>query len=277
MELESQLEGFRKRGLGVAALSYDSVEVLKDFATRRRITYPLLSDPESRIIRAFGIINEIDYPEGHANHGIPFPGTFVANEKDIIESKEFEKAYQERRTAASLLTAQGDTPGAPVQETRNDQFTLRTSASNAEVAAGHRVTLVLDFTMGPHMHAYAPGAKGYKPLNFRLGENSLVAPHNVIYPISRPYRFEPLDETVPVYEGRFRVLQDVTVIGPPRGSAGAPAAPVTEIDLGGTLDYQVCSDQVCYAPASMPVHWTLKLIPLDRERAPEGLRKKPQP
>ena len=272
MELETQVEAFRRRGLGVAALSYDSVEVLKDFSTRKNITYPLLSDSDSKIIRSFGIINEIDYPAGHAFHGIPFPGTFVTDAQGVIRSKAFEKTYQERRTAASLLTSEGDGVGASIREMQNEQFTLRTSASNGEAAPGQRVTLVLDFKMAPQMHAYARGVKGYKPLTLRLDENPLVTPHDAIYPASRLYTFKPLDETVPVYEGEFKILQDVTVVGPPRG-----AAPVTQIDLGGTLDYQVCSDRVCYAPSSMPMQWTLKLIPLDRERAPEALRKKAQP
>lgn len=272
MELESQREGFRKRGLGVAALSYDSIEVLKDFATRKGITYPLLSDPESKIIRAFGLLNEIDYPPGNMAHGVPFPGTFVTDAGGVVRLKQFEKTYQERRTAASLLVAEGEAAKESVREIRKDQFTLRTSVSNAEVAPGRRVTLALDFTMAPTMHAYAPGVKGYRPLRLRLAENPLVTLHEVRYPESHPYTFAPLLETVPVFEGQFRVLQDITAIGPPRG-----AAPVTEIGLTGTLDYQVCSDTICYAPASLPVEWTLTLIPLDRERAPEALRKKPQP
>ncbi|MBK5255220.1 MAG: redoxin domain-containing protein [Vicinamibacteria bacterium] len=272
MELESQLDGFKKRGLGVAALSYDSVEVLKDFSARRHITFPLLSDPESKIIRAYGLINEIDYPVGHANHGVPFPGTFIADAKGIIRTKDFEPTYQERRTAASLLISQGDPANASVREVQNSQFTLRTSASNPQGATGQRVTLVLDFKMADHMHAYAPGVKGYKPLKLTLAENPLVTAHEVRYPESEPYTFEPLKETVPVFMGEFRVVQDVTVIGPARG-----AAPVEQIDLEGALDYQVCSDTLCYAPSSMPVQWTIKVIPLDRERAPEALRKKPQP
>ncbi len=272
MELQGQLDAFQKRGLGVAALSYDSVEVLKDFALRRHITYPLLSDPESKIIRSYGILNEIDFPKGHALHGLPFPGTFVSDAQGIVRTKDFEPTYQERRTAASLLISRGDAARASVRETSNDQFSLRTSASNAEAAPGHRVTLALDFKMAERMHAYAPGVKGYKPLDLRLVENPLVTLHEVNYPESRPFIFEPLHETVPVFEGEFRILQDVTVIGPARG-----AAPVDQIDLAGTLLYQVCSDKVCYAPSSMPVEWSLKLVPLDRERAPEALRKKPQP
>ena len=57
------MEGFKKRGLGVAALSYDSPEVLKDFASRRHITYPLLSDPESYAAMARAVS---PYGDGHA-------------------------------------------------------------------------------------------------------------------------------------------------------------------------------------------------------------------
>ena len=57
MELESKLAEFRKLGLGVAAISYDSPDILKSFATRRGITFPLLSDEGSKVIRSFGILN----------------------------------------------------------------------------------------------------------------------------------------------------------------------------------------------------------------------------
>ena len=39
-------------------MSYDSVAVLKNFSHRKHITYPLLSDPDSKTIRSFGILNE---------------------------------------------------------------------------------------------------------------------------------------------------------------------------------------------------------------------------
>jgi len=272
VELESQLEGFKERGLGVAALSYDSVEVLKEFSTRRHITFPLLSDPGSKIIRTYGLFNDFDYPEGHAFRGVPFPGTFITDAQGIIRTKNFEETYQERRTAASFLIAEGESGSASVNEFRNDQFTLRTSASNGQGATGQKITLLLDFKMGEHMHAYAPGVKGYRPLKLTLAENPMVTPHEVIFPESRPYTFEPLNETVPVYEGAFRVTQDVTIKPLPKD-----AAPIDQIELTGTLDYQVCSNVLCYAPSSMPVRWTIKLIPLDRERSPEALRKKPQP
>ena len=45
------------QGLKLAAISYDSVEILKSFADRRKIDFPLLSDPDSKAIRAYEVLN----------------------------------------------------------------------------------------------------------------------------------------------------------------------------------------------------------------------------
>src|SRR5262249_30380102 len=147
-------------------------------------------------------------------HGVPYPGTFVTDAKGIVRARFFEKSYVERRTAASMLTLTGVTPGraSPVEAT-TPTFTLRTSSSNTEAAPGQRLTLVLDFEMKPKMHAYAPGVHGYRPLRLRLDPQPLLTVHETALPASRTYRFAPLDETVPVFEGRFRITNDVTLAG----------------------------------------------------------------
>ncbi len=273
MELESQREALRRRGLGLAALSYDSIAILKDFATRKKVGFPLLSDPESKVIRAFGILNEADYPPGQLAHGVPYPGTFVIDAQTIVRSRFFEKTYVERWTAASFLTLAGETPLASANETSTPAFTLRTSSSSSAVVPGQRVTLVLDFAMKPTMHAYAPGIQGYRPLRLRLDAQPLLTVHETAFPASRPYRFAPLDETVPIFEGRFRITQDVTLASGRDFTellkTSAPTLAVT-----GMLEYQVCSDTICYAPATLPVHWTIKVLPLDRERSPEAIQHK---
>ena len=43
MELQRNLNAIRQQGLGLAAISYDSVAVLKNFTDRLHITFPLLS------------------------------------------------------------------------------------------------------------------------------------------------------------------------------------------------------------------------------------------
>ena len=57
MELQGRLPEIRKSGLSLAAISYDQVSTLSDFAKRRGITFPLLSDPGSDTIKRYGILN----------------------------------------------------------------------------------------------------------------------------------------------------------------------------------------------------------------------------
>lgn len=256
----------------MAALSYDSVAILEEFTTRKHIRYPLLSDPGSVIIRRFGLLNP-DFPEGDPAHGVPFPGTIVTDARGLVRTKLFERTYAERRTAASFLVLEGESPEQVTSEVRTDHFLLRLSSSNPTVAAGNRVSLLLEFSMGETKHAYAPGVRGYRPLALRLDPQPLVTIHEPAYPVPRDYLYKPLGETVPVFDGRFRVVQDVTLAGG-RQVAERLRSGDAALTITGRLDYQVCSDRVCYPPASLPVSWTLTLVPLDQERSPETVRPK---
>jgi peroxiredoxin len=76
VELQQNLSTIRKQGLGVAAISYDSMGSLRSFSDREHIGYPLLSDQNSKIIRAFDILNETVEP-GTLGYGIPYPGIYI--------------------------------------------------------------------------------------------------------------------------------------------------------------------------------------------------------
>lgn len=269
MELAEKAASFRERGLGVAALSYDPVAVLKSFADRRGITYPLLSDPDSDVIEAFGLLNP-EYPEGSPAHGVPYPGTLVIDASGIVRERYFEESYRERRTAASILLEEGAGEGGT--EVRAPEFALRTLVSNPEAAPGQRLTLALDFEMAAGFHAYAPGAIGYRALALRFAPNALVRAGAPRFPEAHAFTFEPLHETVPVFEGRFRVLQDVTLATGKEMDALVQSADPT-LPIEATLEYQVCSETVCHPPATLPLRFTVRLRPLDRERAPERLRR----
>ena len=102
MELQEQYEAFKNRGLGLAAISYDSQDILKSFAERKNITYPLLSDKGSQVITRFGILNEAIPKEG-PRYGIPYPGQYIVDGNGVVQSKHFEEAYANRVTASSML------------------------------------------------------------------------------------------------------------------------------------------------------------------------------
>lgn len=266
MELEQQLEAYRQRGLGVAALSYDSAALLKDFAARRGITYPLLSDPESKTIRAFGILNDNLKP-GQMAYGVPFPGTYIIDERGIVRDKFFEEDYVERYTAASILAHGFSASGAGTAEIKTKRLKLTTSASDAAVWPGSRVTLMLDLDLKPRVHVYAPGvAGGYIPIDWQMPA-SPASPAwlalAVAYPPSQMLNLAVIHETVPVYEGHVHLARDLAI---------AQQVTPGELTVEGTFRYQACDDRTCYVPQTVPLKWTFQVQPLDRQRSPVGLR-----
>jgi peroxiredoxin len=62
----------------------------------------LLSDPDSKTIKAFGILNK--EATGKAA-GIPYPGTFLIDKNGVIRARLFLDGYKERHSAADLLKA----------------------------------------------------------------------------------------------------------------------------------------------------------------------------
>jgi len=270
VELERERDKLEAAGVAVAALSYDPVALLADFAERRGIGFPLLSDPGSAIIRSVGLLSP-DYPEGHRFHGVPHPVTYLIGPDGRILERHVEASYRERRTLSSVLVHRGLAADAAVSDRLVEHFGLRTAASSDLVYPGQRITLSLAFDLKDGFHAYAPGDHSYRSLELRLDEHPLLEVGEVVNPESKPFHFAPLDETVPVYEGRVRLLQDVVLR--PGKETNEKAAAGEFLQIAGTLLYQICSDRICFPPAELPVSWTLKLEPPIRERAPEALRR----
>ena len=291
MELQDQLETLREQGLGVAAISYDSVEDLSDFAQRRGITFPLLADDDSSVITEFGILNTVaaegvgdnaDDPDVQADVakyvsafganpmivGTPYPGTFMIDGDGKVTSRFFEEFYRERNTTTNVMLklGMGLSPIAAVEgETAHLKFTAY--PSNTSVTVGTRFSLALDVIPGPKMHVYAPGAeeKGYRVIGFNLDQPEIARIEPVSYPESEIYYFEPLDEHVPVYQEKFTILQEVVMNGDAR--AEEVMSTLDALTLTGTLDYQACDDAICFLPQSIPVSFTVDLEMPDRQRA----------
>lgn len=272
VELEHSREEFRKLGVGLAAISYDSVAILHNFAERRGIHFPLLSDADSKIIRSVGLLNET-VPRDSPFFGIPNPGTFILDAKGIIKAKYFEEDFRERFTAADILTRQfGVTPGAGGQEVIGKQLTARASASNFVVRGGQRVALVLDIELKPKMHVYAPGVEGYIPIEWKMKNSPAFASHDVTLPPSKMLHLPAIDETVPVYAGSFRIVRDITIAAEPKVKPLVDAG--GKFTVEGILRYQACDDRMCYVPQELPVRWTFELEGHDRERVPAELQRK---
>ena len=99
------MEDFRTADINVYALRYDEQDALADFRDAYDISYPLLSDPESEIIRQFEILNTLISMDDHPWFGIPFPGAYVVNSEGIITHKFFENNLALRAGPEMLLRA----------------------------------------------------------------------------------------------------------------------------------------------------------------------------
>ena len=285
------MEELESSGIGFAAISYDSVEVLADFAQRRGITFPLLSDDDSAVITEFGILNTVaaeglgpdaEEPGVQADVakyvsvfgasqlivGTPYPGTFMVDNQGRVTSRFFEEFYRERNTTTNVMLKLG-VGVSPIEAVEGSTAHLKFSAypSNSSVTVGTRFSLALEVEPGENMHLYAPGADdmGYRVIGFNLAPNPLARYEPVQYPESEIYHFEPLDEHVPVYQERFMLLQEIVMSGD--AEAESTMAELGALTLSGTLDYQACDDEICFLPQSIPVSFTLDLTMPDRQRA----------
>jgi hypothetical protein len=259
VELQRRAENIRRQGLGLLAVSYDSTETLKQFAESRKITFPLIADPGSAIIRRYGLLNEGVDPKSR-DYGIPHPGTFIVDRKGVVVSRFFEDAYQERYTTAAMLSGIG---GASAFKATTAHLSMAVSISDTEAAPGARLSLVADVTPAPTMHVYAPGKHTYQVIRLDIDPQPWLKVHPIVYPPSTIYHFKPLDERVEVFMRPFRLRRDVTLLATQEAQKLLGA--MTAATLTGALEYQACDDAICFNPTRVPITFTIALNALDRK------------
>ena len=135
--------------------------------------------------------------------------------------------------------------------TETNHLRVSASASADRLRPGQRVALTLDVELNPNMHVYAPSVEGYIPIEWSIAPNEAIVAQPVVTPRPQMLHLEALDETLPVYSGRFKLKRDIAL---------APGAKVKgAVTIEGTLRYQACDDRMCYVPKSVPVKWTLQV------------------
>ncbi len=159
-----------------------------------------------------------------------------------------------------------------MRKTEGKHLEVKTYASQETAYPGNRLTLILEGTLLPKTHVFAPGVEGYIPVDLKLEPSQDYHLHETMFPESKTLQLPVIEESVPVYEGSFRVLTDITLAGPRdlRGQV-KPGEPVV---VEGTFRYQACDDKECYIPEQLPIRWSVNLLEMDRERVPENLRHK---
>jgi hypothetical protein len=117
------------------------------------------------------------------------------------------------------------------------------------VRPGGRTILAVDVTPNLNIHVYAPGAKDFIPITLAIEPQANVKIGKLTYPTSELMTFPGEVAKVPVFQKPFRLMQEVTLVG--------PLDPGAAIHVKATVNYQACDDKVCYPPESAPVEWTI--------------------
>ena len=106
VQLEKHRSAFEGAGVKIAAMTYDSLEILKDFHDDQALGYPLLRDVDGKHVNAFGV------PDENLGGGIPLPGILWLAPDGRINAKFAVRGYRTRPPISELLDAVGPAPGS---------------------------------------------------------------------------------------------------------------------------------------------------------------------
>ena len=88
----------------MAAMSYDSTDVLAEFSEAKNIGYVLLSSESGAYFVTLGIRNE-EYGEEHFAHGVPHPGILFIDTQGVLRLKRAVPGYRDRPSLEELYGA----------------------------------------------------------------------------------------------------------------------------------------------------------------------------
>jgi peroxiredoxin len=277
IDFESSRKNFEAKGIRVASVTYDSTEILKTFAQRKNINFELLSDPDSKIIDAFGVRNlEVTGTQV----GIAIPNYYLIGPDGVIRNRWEEETNDKRVTAnyfyEILFGASTAIPPSGKIAAHAPHLNIAVAQSDADGAPGARMKLTVRLEPGTDTHVYAPGAEtnGYRALKLTLDSSELDSTLPAAYPKSTILEFPALHEKVPVFESTTVVTQDVTPVRSKASLAEFSAHP--DLVIRGSLQFQACTSTVCFPPEEIPVSWTLNVraADLDTIRVPLELQRK---
>jgi hypothetical protein len=206
--------------------------------------------------------------------GMAHPGFFYIDAAGVIREKYFEGKDTERFTPNNVIGKLFPELSEEVTDNIDaPHLKLNLGQSDRDVISGNRVSLIADIELPQAVHVYSPGVQGYRPIALKLKPISGVEFAPAFYPAPKILYLEAIQEHVPVFEGKFRIAQDVTVTGSTtREVVRSLVAAERTIVIAGELTYQACDDKVCYPPSTVPVAWTLRVLPLDLKRSPGDIQ-----
>jgi hypothetical protein len=272
VELQGVTKDLDARGIALFAISYDAVETLATFAAKYDITYPLLADSGSRVIRQLDMLDE-DLERHHAEFGRPvaddqrgvaYPGVFLLDREGIVVRKRLLPNYRRRDTGPGLLEELLGVPSAahgPEQVADGEVVAVRAYLDSPTYRWHQQLHLILEVTVAPGWHVYGtPIPDGYVPLGVEVEPIAGLEIGTPSWPTPHPFRLEGLDEEFWVHEGTVRGSVPLTLTADP--GAG-------DVTIRARVRYQACSETTCHPPFAVRFDLPVREVALIERTLPK--------
>ena len=241
------MPAFEAAGAKLYVLSYDEIDALADFKSAHGTTFTMLSDPDSEIIRAFGILNTTIAEDDHPWYGIPYPGVYVMDGEGIITEKFFENNFTVRPGPEQLLAAlKGEQINLLEKGEGDQEVKVEVTFEGDTLPAGITRQLVARFSVPEGMHLYGqPVPEGLVAASIQL-EQELegIVSYTPVVPETSALTLAGDGHTLQVYEGdvvlRLPVAQN--------GRAIEKDDEGRWVRIAGKVQWQACDAEKCDIP-----------------------------
>ena len=266
--MRDAFDKFEAAGVKLYALSYDDQETLAEFAQKQGVQYTLLSDPDSQVIKQYGLLNEQLSKMDAFLYGIPYPGVFVCDEDGTVISKFFHDSYKKRESPEMLIDAAlghitiDET--APRAESSDDGILITAAlhGGNGSLRQGIFRQLVTTFELPEGLHIYGgPVPQGLIATEIRVeGPDGLVTLPTEVPPTA-PLHLKTLDIDLNVWSGTVCMATPLY----PVGELVSECRPIDEreVELSVHVTFQACTDEACLLPQTRTLTMRVALEEVD--------------
>ena len=266
VELQCALPKFEAAGIKLYGVSYDEVDALAAFSRHHEITFPLLADDGSRVIREYGILNHFLNAGQTPFYGIPFPGTYLVDEEGIVIEKFFERHLANRRSAESILdSALGEIllgDEEPSAHAGSDD--IRVSATyhgGGGSLQGLAIReLVVRFELAPGLHIYdQPVPDGMVATQIEVEAPDGIRLRELIKPPTHTLKLAELGVELQVWDGRVDFV--LPFYADDRIVSLVTRRETESVTFKIHVSYQACDDRTCHIPNRETLELTVPVAP----------------
>jgi thioredoxin:protein disulfide reductase len=126
--------------------------------------------------------------------------------------------------------------------------------SYQEVTPGQEFDAVLVAAIKPglHVNSHTPEEEYLIPTEFRIAPTAQLSIGGIDYPSPAMKKFAFSENRLSVYEGTIRIYVSLQV---------APNTPPGPLEITGSLSYQGCNDNSCFAPSKSSIKGSITVVP----------------